>query len=172
MKKEVRSIDSMQSKKINSNTTSLVSWQSPEFIDYKKDMKWYVGLITIGVALTILFYYVDNFLAIVVVVLAVIIILMNAKQKPKMRLYKLSKDGLKINDTFYPMNDFKSFFISYVEDTPNLHLERTKKFALPISIFLTDTEQEKVFDFIRIYLPENTKVKATTSDLFSKWFRF
>lgn len=168
MIKKIKRLDSMPNRVVN----RVISWQAPEFIQYKKDMKWYVVLITFGVALTTLFYFVDNYLAMAVIVLAVIVMIMTANQKPKKRLYKLSKDGLKVDDNFYPISEFKSFFITYVENVPNLHFEKTKKMSLPMSIFLIDVNENSVIDFIKLYLPENTKIKATTSDLFSKWFRF
>lgn len=166
--KKIRRLDPMPTVKNN----RVISWQAPEFIMYKKDMKWYVVLIVTGIALSALFYYADNVLAMIVVILAVIVMILTANQKPKNKMYKLTKEGLRVDDKSYPMSSFKSFFITYVEDNPNLHFEMTKKFSPPVSVFLNGVEEREITDFIKIYLPENTKVKATATDLFSKWFRF
>lgn len=166
--KKIKQLDSMPSK----TTDRIISWQAPEFIEYKKNVNWYVILITIGIALSVFFYFVDNVLAIIVVVLGVIVMIITANLKPKKRLYRLSKKGLRISEKFYPISDFKSFFITYVENIPNLHFEKNKKFSTPISIFLIGIGENKVVDFLKLYLPENIKIQATATDLFSKWFKF
>jgi hypothetical protein len=168
MTKKEKKLDSMMSKSID----QVISWQAPEFIEYKKDIWWYVGLVFIGIVLIAIFYFTDNLLAIIMIILAEIVIIMTAKQKPKIRSYKLSKDGLYINNKLYPMKDLKSFFITYVENTPNLHFEMVKKFSPPLNVFLAETDENQILNLIRSHLPENTKIKATASDLFSKWFKF
>ncbi len=168
MIRKIRKLDSMPMKTNN----KILSWQAPEFIQYQKNTQWYVILVTVGIALTILFYYVNNILAMIMVILAVAVLFITANQKPKNRICKLTKDGLKINDKFYPMADFKTYFITYVENTPDLHFEMTKRFSAPVSVFIEGIDEKEIVDFIRIYLPENTNVKATATDLFSKWFKF
>lgn len=168
MKKSKKVLDSMTEK----TSSKIISWQAPEFIEYKKNTGWYVILIVVGIVLAIAFYFMANYLAIVVVALAVMVIIITGKQKAKQRFYKLSSEGLKINEKFYPMNEFKSFFISYVGDTANLHLEKTKKFSPTVNTFLVGVNENEVIDFIKSCLPENTKISTTASDLFSNWFKF
>jgi len=168
MKKNKKVLDSMREK----IPSKIISWQAPEFLEYKKNISWYLILITLGIILSVIFYYTNNLLAIIMVILAVIVIIITASQKPKKRLYRLSKEGLKVNETFYPLDNFKSFFVTYVENVPQLHLEKVKKFSLPLDMFLTGVEENEVVNFIKLYLPENTKIKITTSDLFSRWFKF
>lgn len=166
--KKIKRMDAIPGR-VNS---SVVSWKAPEFIRYNKNITWYVVLVSVAIALTVLFYYLDNLLAMIVVILALIVMLITANQKPKKRMYKLTKDGLKIDEKFYPMSDFRSYFVTYIEDIPNLHFEMTKKITPPISIFINGIDEKQVVDFLKIYLPENTKVNATATDLLSRWFRF
>ena len=163
-----KTIDSMKTKP----TSRIISWEAPEFIYFEKNMNWYIVLFTVGIALVVAFYFMQDYLAITVVVLGVIIMMIMAKQKPKKILYSLTKQGFKINDKFYLMNEFKSFFVTYVKNTPNLHFEKTKKFSAPVNALLINVESNKVIDFIKHYLPENTKITVTSSDLFSNWFKF
>lgn len=161
-------LDSMKQKKEN----QIISWEAPEFIYYKKNTSWYIMLIVIGLALIGAFYFMDNLLAIGVVVFAIVVIFIISKQKPKNRLCKLSKDTITIENKSYPIADFKSFFITYTQEIPVLHFERTKKISTPINMLLVNIEEKKVVDFLKLFLPENQNPTLPMSDTFSNWFKF
>jgi len=64
---------------------NLISWEAPEFIFYKKSAWWYIIVVIVGLGLGVLFYYLDNLLAIIGVLLTMIVLLIIGNQKPKER---------------------------------------------------------------------------------------
>ena len=155
-----------------STINQIISWQSPDFVFYKKNTNWYIVLVTAGVALCAAFYFMDNLTGIIMVVLAVIVLIVTANKKPKNRTYRLTSEEITINDEKYLLSDFKSFYITFVDQYATLYLEKTKKLSSPLSILLPAEETENIAKLLKQVLPENTKITYNTNDLFAKWFKF
>lgn len=149
-----------------------ISWKAPEFIFYKKSVWWYILVVIIGLGLGTLFYYLDNLLAIIAVLLTMIVLLIIGNQKPKERNYTLTQNGIIIDNKETTYTDFKSFYVTYLENTATLHLEKAKKISAPITIILFNVDESQVIEIISKNLPENTKIKYSGGDVLSKWFRF
>ena len=162
-------VDAMRKRTIASD---IISWQSPDFVFYEKTNNWYIILVTAGIALCAAFYFMDNILGIVMVVLAVIILVITANKKPKNRAYRLTADEISVNDDKYPLSDFKSFYLTFVDQYATLHLEKTKKLSSPLSMLIPENEVENISNLLKSVLPENTKITYNTNDLFAKWFKF
>lgn len=150
-----------------------VSWEAPEFVQFERSVWWYVILIAVGLVLMIMIYFMDqNYLGMGVVALAVIVMIIMAKQKPRIQKYSISSDMISIGDKNTPIAEFKSFYVTYVNGIANLHIERAKKLSSPVSMFITNNNEQTVLDFIKKILPENVKINSTAGDMFSNWFRF
>lgn len=150
-----------------------IEWQSPEFIQFKRTTSWYVILIVAGLGLATAFYFLgQNYLGMIAVILAAAVMIILSKQKPKMINYIFNPDSISIKDKIYPLGEFKSFYITFVNDIPNLHIERNRKLSSPISIILDTPKQNEIIDFVKSILPENTKINYTANDVISNWFKF
>lgn len=152
--------------------TNILSWKAPDFVYYPKNFTWYLVVSVLAIGIGVAFYYMQNYLGMTMVILAGIILIILGNKKPKDRLYKIDKDNLYIDDKIYLLKDFKSYYVTYVGDYVNLHLEKNKKLSTPISTLLSNNDAETIINYIKKYFPENTKITNTASDLFSNWFKF
>lgn len=165
----IRNIDPMVNK---NKRMAIVSWQAPQFIYYQKKFWWYAILVLVGLGLATLFYFIDDLLGIIMVALAMLVFIVTSAQKPKKMFYKIGAEGITIDEKIYPFSDFKSFYITYTNGIATLHLTKIKKISVPISLILENVDEGQVLALIKKFLPENTKIKYSTSDILSKWFRF
>lgn len=149
-----------------------ISWKAPEFIFYKKSAWWYIVVVIVGLGLGALFYYLDNLLAIIAVLLTMIVLLIIGNQKPKEKNYTLTQNGIIIDNKETAYTDFKSYYVTYIENIATLHLEKAKKISAPITILLLNVNESQVIEIISKNLSENTKIKYSGGDVLSKWFRF
>lgn len=150
----------------------IISWEAPEFIHYERSTKWYIAFFVIGAGFAVLFFWLQNYLFFSAIILAIIVIFIVSRQTPKKRLFKLSKDGFEVNEKKYPLDEFKSYFITYTDNVASLHMEKAYKLSMPISALLVNVNIDEIEKFINRYLPENQKATTPTSDLMSKWFKF
>lgn len=168
-----KKIMDVSKKPINKSDNRIISWSAPEFIQFKRSSSWYAILIIAGLALMTAFYFLEqNYLGMATVGLAVIVLILLSGQKPKIKKYSISASDISIEDKNIPISEFKSYFVTYINNIANLHLEKTKKFSAPVSMFIENDKEEAVLDVIGKILPENVKMKNTASDMFSNWFKF
>jgi len=150
-----------------------ISWQAPEFIQFDRSVWWYVILILTGLGLMTAFFFMDrNYLGMGVVGLAVIVMIILAGQKPHILNYTISSEEITIGDKSIPISEFKSYYVTFVNNVANLHFEKSKKISMSISVYLNELKAKEILDFVETILPENVKINNTASDLFSNWFKF
>ncbi|MEA2113443.1 MAG: hypothetical protein U9P63_02185 [Patescibacteria group bacterium] len=94
-------------------TKSGLEWSAPEFFYFEKSEIWFVvsGLITL--ALFVLALWTRNILFALLIILGYISITAYAIKKPRNIAINIGPQGIKIDNTLYPYDNLKSFWIFY-----------------------------------------------------------
>lgn len=154
------------------NKEKMISWTAPEFIHYPKDTSWYL---TIGLGALILagvFFWMKNYLGMVVVILTPLVFYLISRGRAKQIKYLLNKEGLSIGEKNYPFEQLKTFWIIEGPLFATLYLETTKKFLPPLTIYLLRVNHQEVREFLKEYLPEQEGKKEIIHDQISRFLRF
>jgi hypothetical protein len=131
-----------------------VSWTASEFIAHQKTAKWY-GVLAFVTAVTASGVYLltrDYISAGVVVVLA-LLFGVTAGRKPRVLSYHLDSHGLTVGRQSYPYGLFKAFAVVDEGAFSSIVLLPLKRFNLPISIYFSPEDEQKVLDVLSQQLP-------------------
>jgi hypothetical protein len=114
-----------------------LSWQFSEHEPKNRHWRWYTIAGAIGLALIVWGMLSDNFMFSLIIILAAFIIYSLDHMEPLAVKVSLQRDGLRVNDRFYPYSKFRSFYIIYKPDlgVKNLYMEfsgASPRFSIPL----------------------------------------
>lgn len=134
-----------------------IEWEASESVHHQKDTIWYGGLIGIGLLLAVLsiFLLKSWTFTILIIVMVASVIFLSIRQ-PRVLHYRLSGDGLTINEKHYSFHDFKAFGIA--EDGPFYYviLLPTKRFMPSIDVYFPTEHGEQIVDILGAHIPMKT----------------
>jgi hypothetical protein len=163
----------LKSKKHQDASVSIekIEWTAAEFVEYKKDKRWffYAGLITIG--LIIIAILIKNFLLAVIVLLAAVTVYIYSVKEPRKIIFSISGQGIQIDKQIYDFENLKSFWIFYNSEIKELSI-RSKKAIMPyIKIPLGKQDPVEVRELLLKFLPEK-KHQESVIDNWARRLRF
>ena len=132
---------------------STLSWRAEEHQHIVRGSDWYwaLGIVAASCALTAILF--GNVLFAIVIVVAAATFGIIASQPPRVSDFALTKDGLSIDDEFYPYTDMRAFWI---EDTDEpLLLIDTPRFMTPdLAVPLNSEQAPAVHAILAERVPE------------------
>lgn len=148
-------------------------WETPEYKEHKRDVKWYV----IGAA--ILLFFVLYGIATGSASMAIVFILLGgvyyitAEQKPKNVHVIISELGIHFGHRYYPYNTIESFWVLYhPPEVTTLNIQLMKGALRTISIQLSaDENPGDIRDFLLTQLPEREGQEEGFFDAISRKFK-
>ena len=147
------------------------SWQSPEFVRYKKDSKWLIYVIMIAIALSVLLGFMQIWSGVVLVVVATIVLITLSGTHPKTISSAIYAGGLVVDDKVYNYEQIKSFWISY-GDLSKAKFQLVGRFAGLITLPLGEEDPEQIRLFLSKHLPEEEDKGEDISDMINRILRF
>lgn len=127
---------------------AITSWNSPEYLAFKKGKIWkLVAILGVVVGAALGFWYGAWTFSLAILVFAVVYYIVHL-EKPKFRKIIISKYGIKMGGKAYPYNRIKEFWIVHHPPFVKMLYFRVKGSLLEQKILLT-TENS---DLIRKYL--------------------
>lgn len=149
-----------------------ISWVAPEYIHQTKNKWWYISIALIGIVLAGIFFWLKRYEAIAIAILAPVVLMLMTREKNREIKYTVAREGIGLNDQFYPFDNFRSFWVVTTPPTPKLYLETTKKLSPHLTIFLMRVNIDKVRDLLKEHLPEQEGNKEILHDQIARIFRF
>lgn len=131
-----------------------VEWRAKEYIAPEKNMLWYVGLFAIvaaGIALDI-FVLKAWTVSLLLVAIAAVLIVMTVRPSRDIK-YKLSRDGLLIDNQLYALNEYKAFGVIHDGKENSVFLIPVKRFKPGLSVYFPVESGEQIVDILGQYLP-------------------
>ena len=147
----------------------LISWSAPDSLGSQKSPRWYFLLISLAIIVSVVSYLLTRDLVTVVVIcVATVSIIFYTRSKPHNLDYSLGPKGLDIGQKHYGFEAFKSYHV--LEDRlPTIQLMPQKKFMLPISVYFTPDESEKIINVLGEHLPYENKKQDLLDRVISKF---
>ena len=130
-----------------------VSWDAEEYIQYKHNAGWYIGLFVIGAALIILSVFLQWWTFIALVVVCILAILVSAARPPRKIHYTLNKEGLTEGKQLHKYEDFRAFGILKEDSHFSAVLIPRKRFAIQVKVYFPGGSGEAIVDALGAHLP-------------------
>lgn len=131
-----------------------ISWTASEFIEHPKDASWYGLLALIGLSLAAVGYLVTkDVISTGVIIIVAIMFGFYAGHKPRTQQYHLSPQGLQIGPKEYNFQGFKNFSVTEEGAITNISFIPLKRFAPPLAIYVSRDLEERVIDYLSLFLP-------------------
>jgi len=139
----------------NQEEEFILKWRAPEINPASKGESWYWIIASVALVVIALSIWQGNFLFAVFIVLSLISILFLSREEKEEFLFSLFKDGIKINDTVYPLTSFQNFSIFETErDLSFLYLHKHQNISFPLRLPIKTSDIEKIRSFLNNYLTE------------------
>lgn len=134
--------------------TEPISWDASEYIHHQKDIIWFIGLIVIAVVLISLSVFLVRswtFTALLIVMVVAVVVF--ALRPPRTLHYRITSQGLEINDKSYSFHDFKAFGV--LQDGPlySVVLIPVKRFMPSVNIYFPQEFGEDIVDRFGDFIP-------------------
>jgi hypothetical protein len=170
-KKEEREIKKVQPRINLAVDKPVFTWESPEFVRYKKDNKWMAYLIIIAIVLCVVLGFMQQWSGIALVVVAAIVFITLSGAHPKSITSAVYAEGLVIDGKVYNYEQIKSFWISY-GDLPKIRCQLTGRFGGIVTMPLGEEDPEQIRLFLAKHLPEEEDKGEDLSDMINRIIRF
>lgn len=132
-----------------------VVWTAEEYIAEDKSFLWYAGLALFvlgGIVLDVLvlksFFSVSALLLAIAAVLVVMSI-----RPPRVIQYHLSKEGLKVGERVYRLQDYKAFGVMYDGKGNTIFLTPVNRFTPGLSVYFPEAQGEQIVQVLSRYVP-------------------
>ncbi len=134
----------------------LSQWSFPEFVKYKRSRRWYAVAILITAVLLIYALVTSNILFATIIIIASIIFVLNEKRESKTIHFKISEEGIVVDNVLYEWPEIKNFWIIYEPDkVKNIYFE-FKSLLLPrLPIPLQDQDPVAIREILLDYIDED-----------------
>lgn len=147
------------------------TWQSPEFVRYKKDNRWLVYLIMIALVLCVILGFMQIWSGVILVVVATIVFIILSETKPKTINAAIYGQGFVVDSKVYDYEQIKSFWISF-SDLPKARFQQTGRFGALITMPLGEEDPEQIRLFLSKHLPEEEDRGEDLTDTINRILRF
>ena len=133
--------------------TESVSWEAQEYIEYDRNVWWYICLFAVGIGLCVLSFFLGWWSFIALIVVCVIAILVTSIRPPRKIKYTLDKTGLTEGGKLHKYDEFRAFGILKEGSHFSAVLIPKKRFALQVKVYFPGDSGEAIVDALGARLP-------------------
>ena len=133
--------------------TESVSWEAQEYIEYDRNVWWYICLFAVGIGLCVLSFFLGWWSFIALIVVCVIAILVTSIRPPRKIKYTLDKTGLTEGGKLHKYDEFRAFGILKEGSHFSAILIPKKRFALQVKVYFPGDSGEAIVDALGARLP-------------------
>lgn len=148
-------------------STESVSWEALEYIHNKKGPVWYAGFAVVMVALIALAVWIGAFTFIALVIVMGVAVLVISMRPPRTLHYSLNHMGIKIDEHFYGLDEFRAFSVNAEGAVYSIMLTPIKRFMPAVMLYFEEKDGEKIVDILGARLP----MQHNEPDIVDKIFR-
>ena len=147
---------------------TIVNWEAREYIEYKKNAGWYIGLIIITVGLCGIAVWLQQWTFFLLIIVAVAALLVYTMRSPRLLHYSLTDKGLSEGNNLYLFSNFKSFGVLNDNNHYSIILMPKKRFGMRVTVYFPEAEGEQIVDIFGARLP----MEPVKLDLLDRLVRF
>lgn len=132
-----------------------VSWTAQEYITEDKSFIWYAGLAVFvigGIVLDVL--VLKSFFSVSALLLAIAVVLvMMSVRPPRSIQYHLSKEGLRVGERLYRLQEYKAFGVMHDGKGNTIFLTPVNRFTPGLSVYFPAQQGEQIVQVLSRYVP-------------------
>ncbi len=148
---------------------TLLSWSAPGRPFQKKSKDYYLTTLLIVLFVEVILFLFSQYLLMVVVLSLVFVSFALASVAPRDFHYRLSTEGITIEDHFYLWQELYDFYFKKRGTTQVLHLRTHAFIPGELIITLGDVDKEHVKSVLLPYLPYREVIKPTFTEKSGDW---
>lgn len=131
-----------------------VTWQASEYVHREKGTVWFVVFgVTFAVLLAVAILFIKNLSLIVLLVVIAAVIIILAKRPPRTIEYSLSNEGLHIDNSLHPFEEFKSFGVLHDGEEYSVMLIPRRRLMPGITVYFPEEAGEDIVDALGSRMP-------------------
>jgi hypothetical protein len=147
-------------------TKNQLKWTAPEFTHYRKNKSWFVVVGVIAAGLFGWALLTKNLLFALLIGLSYFSVVVYGLKKPRKIPLTITPKGVKVEQTLYPFDNLRSFWIFYDPAQVKELSLRSKKLIMPyIKIPLGEQNPVEVRRLLLKYLPERKQEESLIDNL-------
>ncbi len=146
----------------------ILNWEAEEYIARDKNTGWYVGLVFIGLLLSGVAVWLEQWTFLALIVVSVLALIVYVSRPPRILHYSLSSKGLSEGNRLYDFGQFKAFGVMQEDKRFSIVLIPKKRFSARVTIFFPEAQGEKIVDVFGNRLP----MEQIKPDFLDKMVRF
>ena len=148
---------------------TLLSWSAPGRPFVKRGKQFFMTALLISLLIEIILFLFGQYLFMAVVISLVFLGFAFAVVPPKNFHYKISNQGIMVEDHFYLWQELYDFYFKRREGVDLLHVRTQDFFPGELIISLGDLHKEQVRDMMVPFLPFREYVKPTFAEKSGDW---
>ena len=148
---------------------SHLEWTAPGRPFTKRTKQYYLTVLLIMLLVEVILFLFSEYLLMIVVLSLVFVAFALAKTPPKDFNYRISSEGIKIEDRFFLWQELYDFYFIKKHGQETLHVRTRAYIPGELIITLGKESEEKIKDAILPYLPYREYVKPTFVDKAADW---
>jgi hypothetical protein len=161
---------SMVNSSVNTPTASgEVRWSASEFIAHQKTMGWYLILIMVTIIVSgIVFLLTRQYISAGVIIVLAITFGVYGSVAPRSLDYSVDSQGITVDKKHYSYELFK--LVQRLEGgvVPSITFIPVKRFAVPLTIYLSPEQEAQILDIVSDFLPIEIKQVEAIDRLVSR----
>lgn len=139
----------------NSQKETIFEWGFKEFNDSGRSRNWYVYSVLVVAALLVFSFFSANILFGLLVIISYLLILLFHRSQNEVS-FRITQDGIAVNQRFYPYEDIKNFYIIYnPPEVKTLYFEPKSPVNPRIPVPLHDQNPVAIRDWLLKFVDEN-----------------
>jgi hypothetical protein len=151
------------------DVSTMLEWTAPGRPYKKRSKQYFLTALLIMVLVEIILFLFSEYLLMLVVLSLVFVTFALAIVPPKNFHYRISSEGIKIEDKFFLWQELYDFYFIKKEGTPTLHVRTQAYIPGELIITLGNEDEEKIKNALIAYLPFREYVKPTFLDKAAEW---
>ena len=159
-----------QEEKENAFTESaLLEWSAPGRPFKKRSKQFYLTALLIMLLVEVILFLFSQYLLMIVLISLVFVAFVLATVPPKDFHYRISSEGIMIEDGFFIWKELYDFYFKNRDGVKTLHLGTQALLPGELIVTLGDMDEEKVKKALIPYLPYREYVKPTFVEKSADW---
>jgi hypothetical protein len=149
--------------------STLLSWHAPGRPFVKRSKEYFVNIILIMLAVEVILFLFSQYMLMMVVASLVFLAYALATVPPHDFQYKITSEGILVEDHFFLWQELYDFYFTRREVTDVLHIRTKAYYPGELVIVLGDMHKDHVRSVLLPYLPYREYVKPTFMDKSGDW---
>lgn len=148
---------------------TLLSWSAPGRPFIKRGKQFYMTALLLALLIEVILFLFSQYLFMVLIIALVFVSFAFAAVPPKNFHYKISTEGVTVEDHFYLWHELYDFYFRPVERHDILHIRTASFFPGELIISLGEVHKDQIKHAMLPFLPYRETVKPTFTEKGGDW---